>query len=699
MATKPSVIPQNWASNLNYINGPFPGDVQKVDPGGVIAAAGHRPGKDFPTAAEHENYQQFHITKWVRDWLYLGTNLGTIDAHIVETDAVGTIRTQQIRASNTQQLAGAIIETDSPFTYATTVNNFAGGGGIQVQMGNSGIALRSSLTGTSFGANFVMTNMVGGFGNAILITANSGTTRDGIRVAMLGTAQAINATSNNGAAIVGNAAGAGDGVQGASGSGNGGSFSSQVGKGIVASTTSGQYAGEFLAVNTAVGVHIVSDQAEGLIVDTDASTAAIFNSDNGPGIIVNSPNGIGANITSVNATGLRVTTSIGNGAEILSTNSFGATIRSTNFVGVYIETVNGPYACNARATAGTGRAFQGQTAGGTVLYGLAGGAGKGIEMFCTTGDGATVNTTSGRTAVLTSTTGQTVVANSTNGDVITATSSGSGKAGVFTSSSDVAVDILSASNVGLRVETNAAAQPAILATGNASRGLDVSSGAQNAILAQNSSTTNPAVRCVSTGHHAITLQGDTTSPTRGVVQVIGQDARPTLDDGGQLTYLSNETQWAVSDEADNGWRGIWTTTGGMAIGRTVDLGEHIVIVAQPYTTYATLGTTTGNSPKIAGRTAIIRVTFDVRQVAGQFNMGQGSVVAYRIIDGNQGNAVVYGPYVRFLTTPDSAYRTTVSFCAQLTATVTGSTDWKFQMTANNFDFAFRNLTTEFIGLT
>ena len=267
MATKPSVIPQNWASSLNYINGPFPGDVQKVDPGGAIAAAGHRPGKDFPTAAEHENYQQFHITKWVRDWLYLGTNLGTIDAHIVETDAVGTIRAQQVRASNTQDVYGAILETNAAAVPAVLVNNFQGGGGIQVQMGTSGIGLRALLQGTSIGVNLSMFNQNGGIGNAILINGNAATTRDAIRVIMLGTAQGINVSSVNGASIVGNASQAGDGVQGISGSGNGGSFSSQVGNGIVASTNSGQYAGEFLALNTAVGVHIVSDQAEGLKTD------------------------------------------------------------------------------------------------------------------------------------------------------------------------------------------------------------------------------------------------------------------------------------------------------------------------------------------------------------------------------------------------------------------------------------------------
>ena len=58
MATKPSTIPRVWASSALYTNGPFIGDVMKVDPGAGIAAAGHRPGASFPTAAEHENFQQ-----------------------------------------------------------------------------------------------------------------------------------------------------------------------------------------------------------------------------------------------------------------------------------------------------------------------------------------------------------------------------------------------------------------------------------------------------------------------------------------------------------------------------------------------------------------------------------------------------------------------------------------------------------------
>ena len=89
MATKPVTLPQAWGVGPNWTTGPFIGSPVKSDPGVGIAADGHRPGSNFPTAAEHENFQQFQVTKWVRDWLFAGSSLGLPDAHIVETNATG----------------------------------------------------------------------------------------------------------------------------------------------------------------------------------------------------------------------------------------------------------------------------------------------------------------------------------------------------------------------------------------------------------------------------------------------------------------------------------------------------------------------------------------------------------------------------------------------------------------------------------
>ena len=90
MATKPSTSPRLWGTNALYTTGPFIGQPGKVDPGVGVAAEGHRPGAAFPTPAEFENYQQNRVTDWVTNWLRLGNSAAALDAHVQETDSLGS---------------------------------------------------------------------------------------------------------------------------------------------------------------------------------------------------------------------------------------------------------------------------------------------------------------------------------------------------------------------------------------------------------------------------------------------------------------------------------------------------------------------------------------------------------------------------------------------------------------------------------
>jgi len=164
MATKPVTTPRIWDASGVYTTGPFIGSISIVDPGAGVAGEGHRPGSLYPTAAEHENYQQFHLTTWVRAWLAAGSSAGAADAHILETDSVG--RTAfvgatlvdavdetclDITAANT--LAPAVYVHSSATSYHADMGNSAGVGFSAPVGSGAGTGFSSRLTGSIAGAS------------------------------------------------------------------------------------------------------------------------------------------------------------------------------------------------------------------------------------------------------------------------------------------------------------------------------------------------------------------------------------------------------------------------------------------------------------------------------------------------------------------------------------------------------------------
>lgn len=131
MATKPATLPRIWCSAGVYTTGPFIGDISRVDPGAGIAAEGYRPGANFPTAAEHANFEEFHITNWVATWLALGSSTGAANAHIVETAATG--RTTLVGADFIDAVNETVVNITGANTLAPAVlvTSLAGGAAIQ----------------------------------------------------------------------------------------------------------------------------------------------------------------------------------------------------------------------------------------------------------------------------------------------------------------------------------------------------------------------------------------------------------------------------------------------------------------------------------------------------------------------------------------------------------------------------------------
>ena len=196
MASKPSTIPNRWASDALYSSGPFIGDVCKVDPGAGIAGEGHRPGSLLPTAAEHENYQQNQVTTWVIDWLSLGSSAGAADAHIVETNSAGRATLAGLTVNDlADEVAVAITgaNTLAPTLYVTCLT---GATAIQANIGASdgrGFFVEVGI-GRGTGFNCDLTNSPGG-AYGVDVNADAGTLGTCIRSSHAGVGYALDVSS------------------------------------------------------------------------------------------------------------------------------------------------------------------------------------------------------------------------------------------------------------------------------------------------------------------------------------------------------------------------------------------------------------------------------------------------------------------------------------------------------------------------
>lgn len=188
MATKPTTLPRPWATNLNYATGPFVGMASKADPGVGLAAEGHRAGADFPTAAEHENYQQNLITAFWLPWVSLGSSAGAADAHIVETDADGQATLLRLVVTSIEDATALIVQAATALAPVTLLRNLGVGTVLQVLMGEnatgpgiavemdgapSGAGIEATATAESTGACFHAVVPDGSLSNGVLIDHSS----------------------------------------------------------------------------------------------------------------------------------------------------------------------------------------------------------------------------------------------------------------------------------------------------------------------------------------------------------------------------------------------------------------------------------------------------------------------------------------------------------------------------------------------
>jgi len=192
MATKPVTYPNIWDSAGIYATGPFIGSISKVDPGIGIAGEGHRPGSLYPTAAEHENFQQFQLTTWVRTWLALGSSAGAADAHILETNSVG--RFAAVGATFVDAVDETVLDITGANTLAPAV--LVTSGATCYQADPSGTGTGYSVGVASAATGYSCTMVAGGFTSVgVNVSADGGTSGVAINVAHAGSGAGVKSTA------------------------------------------------------------------------------------------------------------------------------------------------------------------------------------------------------------------------------------------------------------------------------------------------------------------------------------------------------------------------------------------------------------------------------------------------------------------------------------------------------------------------
>ena len=242
MATKPATTPRVWDTTGVYATGPFIGSVSIADPGAGIAAEGHRPGASFPTAAEHENYQQNAVTAYVTNWLALGSSAGAADAHIMETDAVG--RFGAVGATFVDAVDETCIDITAANTLAPAVLVTSAATCYQSDVGATGTGFSAPIGAASSGTGFSSTmTAAGATATGVSVSANATTAGTCIAVTHAGSGLAVSITATGTATALE--------VTGSSSSARGATFTGGTTSSILATGVGAALGGDFVSGATA----------------------------------------------------------------------------------------------------------------------------------------------------------------------------------------------------------------------------------------------------------------------------------------------------------------------------------------------------------------------------------------------------------------------------------------------------------------
>lgn len=199
MATKPLITPRIWCSAGVYTTGPFIGDISRVDPGAGIAAEGYRPGANFPTAAEHANYEAFHETTWITSWVALGSFTGAADAHLVETNAAGRSQLQGLTLDDAVDETVLNVVGVNALAPAVLVNSSTGGGpAIQAIIDPDSFGFTTTVgAGTGSGVSVALQGTLAG-GAGVDVSDDASGEGDGFRAVLGGDGNGVKSTVSGG---------------------------------------------------------------------------------------------------------------------------------------------------------------------------------------------------------------------------------------------------------------------------------------------------------------------------------------------------------------------------------------------------------------------------------------------------------------------------------------------------------------------
>ena len=170
---------------------------------------------------------------------------------------------------------------------------------------------------------------------------------------------------------------------------------------------------------------------------------------------------------------------------------------------------------------------------------------------------------------------------------------------------------------------------------SASRGFYCSTGTGAGIAAEFVSSGTGA-----SGNYAISLSGDTTSPTKGIVFMQPQNADPS--GGGESGGLAFSTAKGLTggNFADGTWRSYWNSVNGYACAFVNNSGYGALGLTLPNSIFSIVGTittaNTGDEIKVANATILVRLSFSMKS-----NSTTDTVLSIRVRDVTDGNTIVW----------------------------------------------------------
>lgn len=230
---KPSDNAPDWASDDLYTSGPDTGKPTKYTIPDGVAAQGHRGGKNDPTAAQPYNDFLHKVARLCR-WVFAGSSSGAADAHVVETNSIGSSSLQHIVVLGDgapTQPAVSVFQPVNAHGVRVTGNAASNDAAVKVTHAGTGIAVEvdtnngqpggkftgtTGLLATGVGSGAGLVAVSGPSATAAVEAVAAGTNTSGINAGGTGTAPAVIGTAGGtgpGGKFV---AGTGPGVRGES---------------------------------------------------------------------------------------------------------------------------------------------------------------------------------------------------------------------------------------------------------------------------------------------------------------------------------------------------------------------------------------------------------------------------------------------------------------------------------------------------